>query len=221
MLTNELNEQEIRNILDRILKRREFHKSGEKNPILELISNIWEAIQDWIRQLFKYNKPNREIQISPNFLINSSVQAVLKILLILIASLLLFLLIRYVIKRVYLPRKIKELQVPNAHDYLTRPGEAMEKYYQYMASGDYSEALRFLFIAVLLELDRRKIIKIEKWKTNRMYIREIGLKDKELIMPMKKFSTLFNACCYGNRTVDEVSVKEWFEFYTAQKERQE
>ena len=218
MQINELNEQEIQNILEKILNRREFHSGEQRNPIIEVIGGIWEAIKDWIKQVLQYRQPEREIQINPN-LYNSTLQNVLRVLLILITVSLLFLLVRLLIKRVYLPIKIKANHVPKVYDYLDKPEQAIKKYNEYMSLKEYSKALRFLFVALLLEFDRRKIIRIEKWKTNRMYIREIGMIDKELIFPMQQFSALFNACCYGNRTIDEISVTTWFNFYISQKEK--
>ncbi|NLM11169.1 MAG: DUF4129 domain-containing protein [Clostridiaceae bacterium] len=219
MLTEKISEQEIRSILDEILKRREFHTEKKQNPIVKLMNSIWEAIQEWVRQLLQYRQPDREIRINPD-INNPVLQTVLKILLILIAAVLVFLLARLIIKKVYLTGKIRRLKTPEAYDYLTKPDEAIETYYGYMSAGEYPMALRFLFIALLLELDKRKIIKIEKWKTNRIYIREIGLRDKTLVLPMQEFSTLFNACCYGNMDIDEASVDKWFKFYINQKEKQ-
>lgn len=219
MLTDRIGEQEIRNILEEILKRREFHSAGKKNPIAELMNNIWEAILEWARQILQYRQPNREFRINSDLIGNSALQTILRVLLILIAAVLLFLVLGLIAKRLYIAGKIKKSQIPKVYDYLDRPEEVMEKYNEYMSSKEYSKALRFLFIALLLELGRREIIKIEKWKTNRMYIREIGLRDKALVLPMQEFSSLFNECCYRNRPVDEISVSKWFEFYTSQKEK--
>jgi len=217
MSTNSISEQEIRDILGKILKRREFHLEGRQNPVGRLLNSIWESVKEWIRQVFQYT-PDYKIQINTS-LDNPVLQTVLRILLILVAAVLLFFLLSFMIRKVYLARRINKSQVPKVYDYLEKPEEAMEKYYGYMSAGEYSKALRFLFIALLLEFGKRKIIKIEKWKTNRVYIREIGLNDKSLVSPMQEFSSLFNECCYGNRAVDEASVGKWFEFYMKQKEK--
>lgn len=222
MLSNNVSEQEIRDILEQILKRREFHNEGEKSPLVKVLGSIWEAIKEWVRELLQYKQPNPQIRIDPDFGIKVPVlQTILKVLLILIAAILLFFLVRFIVKKVYLSGRIRKMQAPEAYEYLNRPDEAMENYYGYLSSKEYSKALRFLFIALLLELDKRKIIRIEKWKTNRMYIREIGQKEKKLIPQMQEFSALFNACCYGNRAVDEVVVGKWFDFYMNQKEKRE
>lgn len=42
MQINELNEQEIQNILEKILNRREFHSGEQRNPIIEVIGGIWK-----------------------------------------------------------------------------------------------------------------------------------------------------------------------------------
>ncbi len=216
MQTNEINEQKIREIVNSILERREFQESKGQNPLVEAIGRIWEAIQEWVRELLKNRNHNRGFQFNPE-LYSSPLQTILKILLVLIAVVLLFFLIRLLIKRVYLPHKIKKSQIPRVYDYLENPNQAMGKFNSHMAAKEYSNAFRLLFIAVLLELNKRKIIKIEKWKTNRIYMREISLADAALASPMQEFSTLFNACCYGDKTIDEASVNKWLDFYNKQK----
>jgi hypothetical protein len=220
MQTNEINEEKIREIVNSILSRREFNNDKTESPLLEAIGRIWETIQDWIKELFQRRTQNREVQFNPN-LYNSSLQTILKILLILITAVLVIVLIRLIIKRLYLPHKIKKSHVPKVYDYLDKPDEAMEKFHFHMDAGEYSKALRLLFVAVLLELNKRKIIKIEKWKTNRIYIREISLSDIALAIPMQEFTTLFNACCYGKKDIDEASVKKWLDFYNNQKAQEQ
>lgn len=218
MQTDRITEQQIRDMLQEILKRREFHSDSNQNLIVKLMNSIWEAIQEWIREILGYKQPDFGIQLNPDF-DNSVLRTATRILLISFAVVLLFFLARVIKKKIYLGRRIKTSDIPDAHDFLNKPGQAMDNYYRYMSSGDYSRALRYLFVALLLEFDRRKMIKIEKWKTNRMYIREIGLKNKALISPMQEFTALFNECCYRNKNIDESSVEKWFEFYMNQKEK--
>lgn len=218
MRSDKISEREIRRILDDILKRREFNQNGNSNSVFKLVSDIWESIQEWVREFFDYSQPNREIRVYSG-LNSSSFQTVAKVLLVLTASVLLFLLVRLITKRLYMSKKIKFAEFPRVSDYLSRPEDALNKYSECMTAKEYSKALRFLFIALLLELDRRKIIKIAKWKTNRMYLREIRLKDETLAVSVQEFVNLFDECCYGNRNIDEASVSRWFEFYALQKEK--
>lgn len=220
MLLNEANEQEIRKTVEEILKRKEFQQAENKNPILDMIKQIWESILEWIQGLFKDKRPERQFRYNPEQF-NQNVETILKIGLIVLAAVLLFVLIRLIVRRVYLPGKARKTKIPKAHEYLENPDLALEKMKSLMEQGLFTEALRFLFVAVLLEFHQRKIIRIEKWKTNRIYLREILLNSPQLADPMKEFSAVFNACCYGNRTIDAECMNTWLEFYRNEKGKDE
>lgn len=219
MLLNDATEQQIRETVEKILRRKEFQQTDQKNPLMEMIQQIWESILEWIQGLFERRMP--EVQYEPNPQFNRNIETVLKIVLIILAATALFFIIRLVVRRVYFSRKLKSEKIPKAHEYLENPGLAQDKMKELMEQGLFTEALRFLFVAALLELHRRKIIKIEKWKTNRIYMREIASANAELVPPMREFSALFNACCYGGRTVDEACINHWLEFYMNEKGKDE
>ncbi|NLO38389.1 MAG: DUF4129 domain-containing protein [Ruminiclostridium sp.] len=219
MLLNEANEQEIRKTVEQILSRREFqHK--EKNPIAQMINQIWESILEWVRGLFKNRQPQRQSRFNPNQF-SQNVELILKIALIVLAAVVLFIVIRLVIKRIYLPGKMKKSKIPKAHEFLENPESALEKMKSLMDKGLFNEAMRYLFVAVLLELHDRKIIKIEKWKTNRIYMREITASSPQLVPPMRELSAVFNGCCYGNRNIDEECMNTWLQFYRNEKGKDE
>lgn len=219
MLLNDATEQEIRKTVEKILGRKEFQQTDQTSPIEEMIQQIWESILEWIRRMFEGKKSERQFQYNPEF--NQNVETGLKIVLIVLAAAALFVIIRLVVHRIYLTRKPKKSKIPKAHEYLENPDLAMEKMKELMAQGLFTEALRYLFVAVLLELHRRKILKIEKWKTNRIYMREIASADADLVLKMRELSTLFNACCYGGRTIDEACLNTWLQFYMNEKGQDE
>jgi hypothetical protein len=70
----------------------------------------------------------------------------------------------------------------------------------------------------LLKFHKSKIIYIEKWKTNRAYIREINAADNKLADQMYEFSLLFNACCYGGRAISENQINVWLDFFKSLEE---
>lgn len=219
MLLNEANEQEIRKTVEEILSRREFqHK--EENQIAKMINQIWESILEWVRGLFKNRQPQRQFRFNPDQF-SQNVELILKIALIVLAVVVLFIVIRLVIKRIYLPGKMKKSKIPKAHEFLENPESALEKMKSLMEQGLFNEAMRYLFVAVLLELHDRKIIKIEKWKTNRIYMREITANSPQLVPPMRELSAVFNGCCYGNRNIDEECMNTWLQFYRNEKGKDE
>jgi len=219
MFQNEVSEQKIRNAVNEILKRREFHVGRRENPIAELIKRILESIQEWADNLFRSGRPEREFNIGQS-LLSPGFKTALKVFLIIAAAVLLFIVIRLIIKKVYFPARLKKEGTPKAADYLDNPGAAMDELNRLLELKEFTAALRYLFILILLELHKQKIIRIEKWKTNRMYIREIGSNAGEMLTAMSDLSNLFNKCCYGHGAVDEAGINMWIAFFNELQEKQ-
>jgi len=206
-----IDEKIIRDNLDKILSRREFTQTSGENPVAGAFRRFIEATWEWIRKLFQKYNPNLDLQFGQEF--NNSFINILKILLITAGAVFAFFVIRLIIIKIYLPARMKRAKIPDASDYLDRPDEVLENIRLYMAKKEYTKALCFLFVAVLLELNKKAIIKIEKWKTNRIYIMEVRRNAGEYLAPMQEFSSIFNRCRYGGREADEMAVNTWFEFF--------
>ncbi len=206
-----INEQIIRDNLDKILNRREFSQAAPNNTVTDAINRLLESIWEWIKQLFQRYRPQRDIQFDAKAF-GDELTGTIKFILILAGAVLLFFIIRYIVIRAYLPMKRKKSKFPEPHDYLEKPDEVLEKIRLFIEQREYKEALCFIFVAILLELNKKKIIRVEKWKTNRAYIREIGRNAHELLVSMREVTVIFNGCCYGARDVDETVVSTWYDF---------
>jgi hypothetical protein len=206
-----IDEQVIRDNLNKILNSREFVQPPSESPLSNAIDRLLESIWEWIKQLFQRYLPERNLHIDPSF--NNEFVGVLKFILIAVGVVLVFLIIRLIIKRVYMPAKRKKSKLPNVSDYVEREDEVIEKIQALIEQKEYTAALCFLFIAVLLEFNKKRIIKVEKWKTNRVYIREIKQNAGEFLAQMSEFSSIFNRCRYGGREADETVINTWFEFF--------
>jgi hypothetical protein len=218
MFNDEQSVKFIKEKINEILSRREFQKPKENNPLSDMIKRLWESIKEWIESiLFKDGRPEREFSIVTES-IPIWVQNVFRILLIVIAVIILFIVIKAVIRRVYFKIGKKGLSDPKAVDFLDNPGLAFERVKELLAKKDYTNAFRYLFICVLLKFHKSKIIYIEKWKTNRAYIREINAADNKLADQMYEFSLLFNACCYGGRAISENQINVWLDFFKSLEE---
>lgn len=221
MLNDEQSVKIIKEKINEILSRREFQKPKENNPLSDMIKRLWESIKEWIESiLFKDGRPEREFSIVTES-IPIWVQNVFRILLIVIAVIILFIVIKAVIRRVYFKIGKKGLSDPKAVDFLDNPGLAFERVKDLIAKKDYTNALRYLFICVLLKFHKSKVIHIEKWKTNRTYIREISVNAPEVSEQIRELSVIFNGCCYGNRTIDADCINRWFDFYKNLREKYE
>jgi hypothetical protein len=110
MFNDEQSVKFIKEKINEILSRREFQKPNEKNPVSDMINRLWESIKEWIESiLFKTGKPKKEFSIETDF-IPAWAQNVLKISLIVIAVVIVFILIRAVIRRLYFKARTKRLK---------------------------------------------------------------------------------------------------------------
>lgn len=206
-----IDEKIIRDNLNKILSRREFTQAPGENPVANAVRRFIDAFLEWVRQLFQRYNPDWNLHFNQEF--NNELINVLKFLLIAAGVIIVFFIVRFIITKVYLPARMKRNKIPDACDYLDKPDEVLEKIGYYMTQREYTKALCFLFVAVLLELNKKAVIKIEKWKTNRLYIMEVRRNAGEYLAPMQEFSAVFNRCRYGGREADETAVNTWYEFF--------
>ncbi|MEK8132290.1 DUF4129 domain-containing protein [Paenibacillus filicis] len=69
------------------------------------------------------------------------------------------------------------------------------------AAGDYAEAVRRMFLGLLLQLDEQGWVRAEKWKTNREYIEELLDSKPGLAASFADVAALFEHVVYGGGEV--------------------
>jgi hypothetical protein len=72
-------------------------------------------------------------------------------------------------------------------------------------AGQFREAVRFLYLAVLFGLDRKRLLRYEATRTNGEYVRQVRLAENappDLHAPFGRLTALFERKWYGERTCD-------------------
>ncbi len=77
-------------------------------------------------------------------------------------------------------------------------GQAAELYRQ----GRFAEAIVFLFSYLLVEMDKRQVIRLTKGKTNRQYLREIGPR-RRLRDLVERTMIAFESVFFGHHLLDQ------------------
>jgi hypothetical protein len=83
---------------------------------------------------------------------------------------------------------------------------------QKMAAGEFRQAQRALFLAILSSLASHRLITVERWKSNTDYEKELGRKAKHLseLLPLFAQSRLgFERCWYGAETVTSADLEKY------------
>lgn len=94
-------------------------------------------------------------------------------------------------------RRIESLPFPLQAARLDLLAEARQRYER----GDYGEAVKYLFSYELVELDRHRIIRLARGKTNRQYLREIGAR-RLLGATVERTMVAFEDFFFGGRVID-------------------
>lgn len=200
--------------LDEILRRPEFQKPDDKNKTYA--QRLYDDFVKWWRDFWRGTEPDiaEEIVNSPDTV--SSLSQILQIVVIALAlGIIGFIIWRFVLPFVQSNRKIAkskkneprivlgEQLLPNetADDLFTQADKLAQ-------NGEVRAAIRKGYIALLCELNDRKVLGLAKHKTNRDYLRDVQ-KDFNLHSSMKGMTSSYENHWYGFVPANE---EDWQEF---------
>ncbi len=191
-------QDEFDSTINRILDHKEY--SHLHNFFRNFIDNL--TMRDWIVERLT----NLNWDISP------SVPENLSTILIIIASLVLIAIIALVVVTILRgfdkQSRLKEI-LGEKIDETTTPGSLRSKADQLKKQGDYRQAIRYDFIALLFLMHEQTILYLDKAKTNL----ELSLQLKEANFPgQKDFSELiaiYNSIWYGHKQCQREIYEKW------------
>lgn len=96
---------------------------------------------------------------------------------------------------------------------------ALAKAQQLSRGGDYRSAVRYLYLSTLLILDERGIMRYDRSKTNREYLRGVA-KSPELSAPLGEVIEVFDNVWYGHHSLEEESFQHYSKRVEELKEKQ-
>jgi len=85
---------------------------------------------------------------------------------------------------------------------------AFERAQSLSRGGDYRAAVRFLYLSSLLLLDERGLLRYDRSKTNREYLRSVS-SSPELQKPLSEVIEVFDDVWYGYHQVNEEAFKHY------------
>ncbi|MBI5953192.1 MAG: DUF4129 domain-containing protein [Chloroflexi bacterium] len=191
--------------LREILSRPEFRwqKAGA-NPVNDFFNWLWNKFRELLGKLFGNRDGVIEIDLSP-----------LYFLAIIALTVVLFLVLRTVFRDF-----LSEVRVAdeNAGEELLTAEAAFAKAQNLSRGGDYRTAVRFLYLSSLLLLDERGLLRYDRSKTNREYLRSVS-SSPELQQPLSEVIEVFDDVWYGYHQVDEEKFKHYSDRVEELKER--
>jgi len=114
-----------------------------------------------------------------------------------------------------------ELAVEGSEDdaILTSKG-ALQRAQTLSTQGDYRNAMRYLYLSSLLILDERGLLRYDRSRTNREYLRSVSSKP-ELATPLRDVIDVFDRVWYGYESVDEQTYQSYVEHVDELREKKE
>jgi hypothetical protein len=191
--------------LQEIFARPEFQWE-ESQPLV--IPNWLDRILNWLDQLS-----------------NRVVNALLPYgrIPLIITAVLLFLLSLFFISRSLSRSLVQEAQLEvegNENDDLMTSKGAFKRAENLSMQGDYRNAIRYLYLSSLLVLDEQGVMRYDRSRTNREYLRSVSSRP-ELAKPLRDVIEVFDRTWYGFEDVDENTYKSYVEHVEELREKKE
>lgn len=181
--------------LEDILQQPEFQWNRPPSPLEELWNDFLSRIQAWLNEVLGADRI--EVPIPADVFTITSV-------------ILLVLILLYVFRSLF-GDVISEASMDEEHmagDELLTAETALQKAKDISKVGDYRTAVRYLYLSSLLTLDERGLLRFDRSKTNREYLRSVST-FPQLSAPLRDVIEVFDRVWYGFQVLDEDSFQHY------------
>ena len=142
---------------------------------------------------------------------------------LIVAAALLFVLSLFYISRSLSRSLVREAQLTaegDDGDETLTSKRAMQRAQALSGQGDYRNAIRYLYLSSLLVLDEQGLLRYDRSRTNREYLRSIASKP-ELANPLRDVIDVFDRVWYGFESVDEETYQSYVKHVDDLREKKE
>jgi hypothetical protein len=169
------------------------------SPLQQWWDNLWKKIGEWFDRLFGgMGTPNVTIPSGP---ILTWALVVLLVLVLAFAG------------RGLLAGLVKDAELagngPGENEVLTSE-TAFQRADTLSRGGDYRSAVRYLYLSALLLLDERGLLRYDRSRTNREYLRTVS-GSPALVRPLRTVIEIFDRVWYGFEPIDAQTYQEYVE----------
>jgi hypothetical protein len=185
------------NALQSILERPEFQWNRPPSPLEEWWNQLKAKILQWLDSLF--GKDGVSVPVPGD-------------LFTILAVIILVLILLYIFRKLFgdFIAEASMDQEQMAGDELLTAETALQKAKEISRAGDYRTAVRYLYLSSLLTLDERGLLRFDRSKTNREYLRTVAALP-QLSAPLHDVIDVFDRVWYGFQPLDEDSFQHYVE----------
>lgn len=189
--------------LAEILARPEFQwAEAAPNPAAEWIQRILAEINRWLNEI---------LGVTFDIAGSDAVSFIMALLLVVVFVF---------VFRTLFSDFLNEAQLKESGEEEPLTSEAaLAKAQQLSRGGDYRAAVRYLYLSTLLILDERGVMRYDRSKTNREYLRSVA-NSPELSKPLGEVIEVFDNVWYGIHALDEETFNHYSKRVEELKEKQ-
>ncbi len=196
--------------LNAILSDPRFQwKEAQLNPIQKWIQEQFKRFTDWLNSLFgeqikRFNEWLNSLFGNNNF--SGDTFSLVPIL----TTILLVAVLAYVFRSLFfdLVAESRLAEDASAEGEPLTAEQALARAHSLSRGGDYRSAVRYLYLSSLLLLDERGLLRYDRSKTNREYLRSLS-NTPELSEPLNEVIDVFDNVWYGYHSLDEDTFKHY------------
>lgn len=108
----------------------------------------------------------------------------------------------------------------NENDAILTSKGALQRAQTLSMHGDYRNAIRYLYLSSLLVLDEQGLLRYDRSRTNREYLRSVS-SHPELAKPLRDVIDVFDRVWYGFESVDEQTYQSYIEHVEELREKKD
>jgi hypothetical protein len=198
--------------LNEILVRPEFQwKEQALNPINDWFQKLVNRFFAWLDKLFPNREVTAQVGSGPGWSLAST-----------LAVILLALILAYVFRGLFADL-ITDARLNgdgDSGDEILTADAAFQRAQSLSRGGEYRSAVRYLYLSSLLLLDERGLLRYDRTRTNREYLRTIS-DSPELAQPLTEVIEVFDNVWYGYHELDESSFKHYSNLVEELKEKKQ
>jgi uncharacterized membrane protein len=206
-------EKKVADTLEKILSSREFAEPENKISIADRISDLIRDVIKWIWDLLPDSNMDKVGGFTPQAM--TPAVFLLKLFAIVLIVVFVVLLVYYILRNLHRSKAVKEKADAELLTTLKDSEEVEKMAVEFYIKGDIRQGIRFLYIAMILSLNEKNIVKIDKSKTNKQYLREAMENQYIYYGDMQEFTYDFNRYWYGRSSVDKNKFDYWYSIYTS------
>jgi hypothetical protein len=185
--------------IETILKRPEYRWSdnSQSNWIQRFLDNLFEKIRILLEEIIPQDRETTAFDPRPFFILG----------IFLILLLVLYFSFRGVIKDFVQEAGLRQ---GNPGEEVLTASQAMQSAYQLAEKGDHRLAVRYLYLYALLQLEERGLLRYDRSRTNREYLRSIQERP-QLFLLLRDVVDVFDHVWYGCQAIDDDGYAHYLE----------